>query len=133
MLPALLNLMLALPFLIVGLPGAEVNQVSDEQIVAGRLGGDARLEGGCVWLDPVEQGASGQAPSRFEPLWPAGYYVTFGPVRLWSPEDRVVAEEGDVMTVGGRMRRDLMTICQVGTPFEVRRILTVNDRLVLSG
>ncbi len=133
MLPALFNLMLALPFLIVGLPGAEVPPVLDQRIVAGRLGGDARLEGGCVWLDAVGDRAGGENPSRLEPLWPDGYYVTFDPVRLWGPDDRLVAEEGDVMTVEGQVRRDIITICQVGSAFEVQRILTVNDRLVLAG
>lgn len=132
MLPALLSLVLALPFLSVRLSAAEVTWVLDEQIVAGRLGGDARLEGGCVWLDPLEDGPGGQAPSRLEPLWPDGYYVTFDPVRLWSPDDHLVAEEGDGMAVEGRLRPDLMTICQVGTPFEVERILTLNDRVLQS-
>jgi hypothetical protein len=101
----------------------------DQSLLSGRLGGDAQLEGGCEWLDPVGDVAD-EEPQRFKPLWPEGYYVTFDPVRLWDPDGRLVAEEGDDMTVAGRVRSDIFTICQVGTPYEVERILTVNGRFI---
>ncbi len=138
MLCALLGLLLALP-LSVSVPADIGRAPADEQsLLFGRLGGDAQLEGGCVWLDAAAPAAEEEetAPEeavRHEPLWPEGYYVTFDPVRLWDPEDRLVAEEGDDLTVEGQVRNDVVTICQVGTPYEVHRILTVNGRFIQSG
>ncbi len=111
-------------------PGAPVASPLDQQILSGRLGGDSQLEGGCDWLDAVGPRPGEEEASRFEPLWPQGYYVTFNPVRLWSPEGRIVARERDVVTVVGRRRPDVATICQVGPVFEVQRILAVNGRPV---
>lgn len=127
MLRVLLGLILALPFPLAGVPSAEPTPVLAQQFLSGRLGGDARLEGGCDWLDAMGE----EETSRYEPLWPDGYYVTFHRmVRLWDPRHRLVAKEGDIVTVAGRVRRDLATICQVGPIYEVERILAVNGRLV---
>ncbi len=111
-------------------PSAPVASPLDQQMLSGRLGGDSNLEGGCDWLDVVWPRPGEKEASRFEPLWPQGYYVTFNPLRLWSPDGRIVAREGDVVTVAGRRRPDVATICQVGPVFEVRRILAVNGRPV---
>ncbi len=132
MLQALLGLVLALSFPLVGGPSAQPTSVLAEHFLSGRLGGDAKLEGGCVWLDGVGSRA-GEAPSRYLPLWPEGYHVKFDPVRLYDPQDRLVAEEGDVVTVQGRERSDLYTTCNLGTVYEVKRILAVNGRLVPPG
>ncbi len=109
-------------------PSGPVASLLDQHVLSGRLGGDSKLEGGCDWLDAVRPGAGEEEASRFEPLWPQGYHVTFDPLRLWSPDGRIVAREGDVVTVAGRRRPDIATICQVGPVFEVQRILAVNGR-----
>lgn len=131
MLGVLFGLLLSLP-LPLSIPADISPLTGDQSFLSGRLGGDAQLEGGCVWLDTPGPEAPGGI-SRHEPLWPEGYYVTFDPVRLWDPGDRLVAEEGDEVTVAGRERKDIATICQVGTPYQVERILAVDGRFVSPG
>lgn len=88
-----------------------------------RLGGDARLEGGCAWLEPVDGDEAPQPTSgRYEPQWPDGYRVEFGPLRLVDPDGDVVAEEGDAVDVRGQVRDDVMTVCQVGPVFAVSEV-----------
>jgi hypothetical protein len=123
----LLAAILALPLLVASAPN-DAPRHHTRHALAGRLGGDAQLEGGCAWLDEVGGGRRTGQPSRYEPLWPEGYHVTFDPVRLWGPDGEVVAEEGDVVRVQGRVRTDVATICQVGTPYEVQRVLGANRR-----
>lgn len=135
MLRVLLGLMLALSFPLVGAASAEPTH--SQQFLSGRLGGMAGLEGqGCVWLDAVGHWPRRDEGPRYQPLWPEGYSVTFHDsspvVRLWDPNGQLVAEEGDVVTVAGRVRR-VFTICMRGTPYEVERILAVNGRLVPPG
>ncbi len=129
MLQALFGLMLALSSPLTGSPDAPPTSVLAEQLLSGRLGGSATLEGGCVWLDAVGSRA-GEEPSRYLPLWPEGYHVRFHPVRLYDQHDRLVAREGDVVTVQGRRRGDVYTTCNLGTVYEVERILAVNGRLM---
>lgn len=86
-----------------------------------RLGGDAQLEGGCAWLDPIAGG------ERVEPQWPQGYRVEFEPVRLVGPDGQVIAEEGESVRVNGEIADDVASICQVGPVFEVTEVL--HDRV----
>lgn len=86
-----------------------------EDVVEGTLGGDARLEGGCAWLDTDE--------GRFEVRYPQGYDIAFEPVRLLGPDGDPVAEEGETVRVRGRVAGDLMTVCQVGPVFQASEVL----------
>jgi hypothetical protein len=86
--------------------------------LTGVLGGDAQLEGGCIWLE-TDQG-------RIEPMWPAGYTVTTDPVTLLDPQGEPVAEEGDRITVTGGPAQDVATVCQVGEVWNVTEV-TVAD------
>jgi hypothetical protein len=86
--------------------------------LTGVLGGDAQLEGGCVWLE-TDQG-------RIEPMWPAGYTATTDPVALLDPQGETIAEEGDSVTVTGSPTRDVATICQVGEVWSLTDV-TVTD------
>lgn len=74
--------------------------------ITGTLGGDESLEGGCAWLDTAD--------GRYQVLWPDGYTVEFGPVRLLGPEGEVVADAGQTLTVEGEPAEDMMSVCQVG-------------------
>jgi hypothetical protein len=86
--------------------------------VTGVLGGDAQLEGGCVWLETDD--------GRVEPLLPEGYTATTDPVALVGPEGETIAEEGDRVTVTGIPTSEGASICQVGNPFTVTDV-TVAD------
>jgi hypothetical protein len=76
------------------------------QQLTGTLGGDAELEGGCVWLD------TGQG--RVEVLWPEGWTVGTDPVELRDPDGQVVAGAGDEIEVEAAPAPDLVSTCQVG-------------------
>lgn len=132
MLRALLALTIALPLLTAGAPHDSPRQ-GRPQTLAGRLGGDAQLEGGCDWLDDASARRPDEQRARYDPFWPKGYSVTFDPVRLWDPDGRLVAREGDVVRVRGRVRSDVMTVCQVGPVFEVSRIVSVSRGARRSG
>lgn len=82
----------------------------EAQEITGTFGGDAELEGGCVWLD-------GDDGTRYEVQWPEGYEPAFDPVSLIGPDGEVVAEAGDELTVRGSADPDMMSFCQVGTMF----------------
>lgn len=81
--------------------------------VAGTLGGDARLEGGCVW---VEAGST-----RYEISWPDGYTAETDPVRLLR-DGEVVAQAGDELAVRGQVDKDAMTVCQIGPVFRANKV-----------
>lgn len=87
--------------------------------ISGTLGGDAQLEGGCVWLDTPD--------GRIEPQWPAGYATTVDPVALVGPGGDVVAEQGDRVTVTGAPAHDVMSICQVGAIWTVTEVEVAGD------
>lgn len=74
--------------------------------LSGVLGGDADLEGGCVWLDTDD--------GRVEVVWPDGYRVTTDPVEVRDPDDAVVAAEGGEVTIEGAPAADRVSTCQVG-------------------
>ncbi|HSK97454.1 MAG TPA: hypothetical protein VK891_12620 [Euzebyales bacterium] len=86
----------------------------DGTSLTGVLGGDAQLEGGCVWLETDE--------GRVEPLWPTGYTATTDPGRLLDPPGEQVAEEGDRITITGGPAQDVATICQVGEVWNVTEV-----------
>lgn len=88
----------------------------DGQTVTGTLGGDAQLEGGCVWIETAD--------GNIEPLLPDGYSTTTDPVALIGPGGNVIAEEGDRVTLTGAPAFDVMTICQVGAVWRVSEIKT---------
>lgn len=95
-------------------PAADPDDREGTEVLEGRLGGDAQLEGGCAWLD-TEDG-------RFEVLYPDGYEVAFDPVRLLDPEGQTVAEQGDALRVEGQVTEDRMSVCQVGTIFQATAV-----------
>ena len=80
----------------------------------GELGGDARLEGGCAWID-----AQGK---RYQVEYPQGYAVHLEPVRLVGPDGEVVAEAGDTLRVTGAVVDGVMTTCQVGPVFRATSV-----------
>lgn len=108
-----------------GAPPAARDTVTGVDL-AGRLGGDARLEGGCAWLEAVVGGPAPQPDARrYQPVWPDGYKVVFEPLRVLSPAGRPLAEEGQVVRVSGRLAADVVTACQTGPVFRVTRIVSV--------
>lgn len=76
------------------------------QALVGTLGGDAQLEGGCVWLDTDD--------GRIEVLWPEGWTVGTDPVELRNPDGEVVAGAGDEVRVDASPAREMVSTCQVG-------------------
>lgn len=92
------------------------DDAEEEGVLEGTLGGDARLEGGCAWLDTGE--------GRFDVRYPDGYEIAFEPVRLLGPGGDTVAEEGETVRLRGRAAGDLMTVCQVGTVFEATEVVS---------
>jgi hypothetical protein len=73
----------------------------------GEAGNGAQISGvlrvdpqGCVFLDSKDGGLPRR---RLTVVWPAGFtaYVDAGEVRLYGPEDDVVAVEGDAIETGG--------------------------------
>lgn len=103
----------------VATPGQPPTPASDgpRRRLTGRLGGDAQLEGGCVWLE-----ADGR---RYEVQFPPGWRTSSQPVRLNGPSG-AVAEEGDRVTVEGHDAPDTVTVCQVGPVFAATRVLEPN-------
>lgn len=87
---------------------------STEPLV-GTLGGDAQLEGGCVWLNTDE--------GRIEVLWPEGWTVGTDPIELRDPGGEVVAGEGDRVRVDAAPAPALVSTCQIG---ELWRATTVD-------
>ena len=73
--------------------------------ISGTLGGDPKLEGGCIWID--------DGKTRWQVQWPAGYEVSTDPIAVTGPEGLEIAE-GDTVTVTGSEQTDVMTTCQVG-------------------
>ena len=84
-----------------------------DDVITGTFGGDAELEGGCAWVQ--------QGDTRWNVQYPADYTLSFDPLRLTGP-DGETAEEGDTLTVAGRERDDMMTICQVGPVWEATSV-----------
>lgn len=88
----------------------------------GVLEGDAKLEGGCVWIEPTG-GPDADIGDRVEPLLPAGLTVEFEPdIRIVDAQGTVVAERGDEVVIDGSPAEDVMTICQVGPAYQVDTI-----------
>lgn len=88
----------------------------------GVLEGDEQLEGGCAWLEPTG-GPDADIGDRVELLLPGGYTVEFEPdLRIIDPQGTVVAERGDEVVVEGAPAGDVMTVCQVGPPYQVEVI-----------
>lgn len=87
-------------------PQAMASPTIATQPLVGTLGGDAQLEGGCVWLD-TDVG-------RIEVLWPEGWTVGTDPIELRDPDGEVVAGEGDELGIDGAPAPDLVSTCQVG-------------------
>lgn len=92
----------------------EIDPADEAGTLTGTLDGDARLEGGCAWLDTDGD--------RFEILWPQGYEVEFDPLRVVGPDGSIVAERGDTLAVRGREAPDVATICQVGVPYRADEV-----------
>jgi hypothetical protein len=88
---------------------------AEEQEITGTFGGDAELEGGCAWVD-------GEDGTRYEVQYPDGYEVRFDPVELVGPDGDVIAEDGDTITIRGRVDTDMMSFCMVGTIFSADEV-----------
>lgn len=84
------------------------------QPVVGTLGGDAQLEGGCVWLDTDD--------GRIEVLWPEGWTVATDPIELRNPDGEVAAGEGDEVRVDAAPAPELVSTCQVGELWRATRV-----------
>lgn len=90
--------------------------------LTGVLGGDAQLEGGCIWIEPTG-GRDADLGDRVEPLLPDGWTFEFEPdLRILDAQGTVVAEGGDEVVIDGRPAEDMMTICQVGPAYQVDAI-----------
>lgn len=87
-------------------PQAPASPSPAMQELTGTLGGDAELEGGCVWLETGD--------GRIEVLWPEGWTVGTDPVELRDPDGQVVAGDGDAVEVTAAPAPDLVSTCQVG-------------------
>jgi hypothetical protein len=85
---------------------------------AGVLAGDARLEGGCVWLDTGGE--------RLEVLWPQGYRADVDPIELRDPSGAVIAMEGDRLAVEGAPATEQLSACQTGALWEATGVTPVN-------
>ncbi len=95
---------------------------TDEDVIEAIYRTDPQLEGGCVWLEP-EQGGEDLPGGRLEPLWPEGYQVDREELVLTGPDGEQIARTGDTIRVRGDVAEDVVTICQVGTPFQVTEVL----------
>lgn len=84
--------------------------------IAGTLGGDAQLEGGCVWLQTPRQ--------RYHVLWPDGWSAEAAPVALRDPAGEVVARAGDDLEVTGAPTDDAVTACQLAPVFAAEAVRT---------
>lgn len=97
-------------------PSALASVDTDDRTVIGTLGGDAQLEGGCVWIETAD--------GRIEPTLPEGYEVTTDPIALVGPDGEPIAEEGDEVAVTGHPATNTMTTCQVGEVWQVTNVTT---------
>jgi hypothetical protein len=94
---------------------APAGEQGDAINIEGVLAGDPDLEGGCVWLE-ADAG-------NYEVVeWPEGYQAQADPVQLLGPDGEVVAEEGALLRLDGRVAEDMMSICQVGTLFQATAV-----------
>ena len=84
--------------------------------LAGTLGGDAELEGGCAWV-------LGDDGERYEVIYPDGWQVQANPVQLRDPDGQVVAAEGDPIALMGEVDDTLISICQVGPIFRATAVI----------
>lgn len=88
----------------------------------GVLEGDEQLEGGCAWVEPTG-GPDAELGDRIELVLPGGFTVEFEPdLRIIDPQGSIVAERGDEIVVDGTPAEDMMTVCQVGPPYQVEVI-----------
>lgn len=95
--------------------GPTADPDTDLETITGTLGGDAHLEGGCVWLD-------GDDDQRYEVMWPSGWEADADALEVRDGDGEVVAREGDQLTLRGVTATDVATVCQVGTPFEAEEV-----------
>lgn len=79
----------------------------------GTIGGDAALEGGCVWLETPD--------TRYELQLPDGFDVDRDDLTITGPDDITFAV-GDEVTVVGDVVEDMATVCQVGPVLDVADI-----------
>ena len=107
----------AVMLMTVAAPGPAAQARSDQPALrqlTGELGGSGELEGGCAWLDRPD--------ARYEVWWPEGYRIEFSPLRLIDPAGKVIATEGDLVTVRGRHMPEVATVCQVGPVFDAQSV-----------
>jgi hypothetical protein len=75
-------------------PSVTVSTGPRETSITGALGGEARGDAGCAWIET----SSGE---RVEVVYPNGWHVEFDPVALFDNVGRRVATEGDSLLVDG--------------------------------
>lgn len=85
--------------------------------ITGTFGSDA-IEGGCAYLE-ADDG------TRYEVLYPEGWTVERGPIRLLDPDGRVLAQGGERITVRGRVTDDMASICQIGPIFSADEVVSI--------
>lgn len=79
----------------------------------GTVGGDAQLEGGCLWLETDE--------GRFELRLPDDFAVDTQELTITAPDGTAVSA-GDTVEVAGTVLEDMVSVCQVGPILEVSQL-----------
>ncbi len=93
-------------------------QPAEGDTITGKFDGDAKLEGGCAWVD--------DGKTRWNVQYPDDYKVSLDPPTLTGPEGLKV-KAGDTITVTGTEQADAMTICQIG-PLWLATSVTAGDQ-----
>ncbi|MDP8970697.1 MAG: hypothetical protein M3N52_09450, partial [Actinomycetota bacterium] len=95
---------------VVEIPTTEVANMQLALMPDVTLAGDPQLDGGCVWVE--------HAGRRTAVVWPPGFGARFTPdgVELVDAQGRVVAREGDPISLGGGNHPEPLARCQVGGP-----------------
>lgn len=91
------------------------------QRLTGVLAGDPRLEGGCVWLETA-------GGDRVEVLWPDGYEASTEPLELRDPSGKVIATDGDEVTITGAPAADAVSVCQIGQIWQAMTVAGPSDQ-----
>ena len=98
-------------------PATDITEPSEAASPAsqftGTIGGDAQLEGGCLWLE-TDQG-------RFELRLPDDFAVDTQQLTVTAPDGTAVAA-GDTVDVAGTVLEDMVSVCQVGPILEVSQL-----------
>ena len=94
-------------------PADSEGQPAEGDAITGTFGGNAKLEGGCAWVD--------DGTTRWNVQYPDGYSVSLDPPTLTGPEGLKVTA-GDTITVTGSEQTDVMTTCQIGPVWQATAV-----------